>query len=95
MADFDNSYDHQDDYSDHLDIYSDYCGNIAYHHKCFLDHHTDPRNNHTVYPNNIYLVSLSFIFHKNPCTNARARVVNSVYSSCERIYARIFIKFET
>ena len=26
---------------------------------------------------NYYLVSLSFKFHKNPCTNARAHVVNA------------------
>ena len=26
---------------------------------------------------NYYLVSLSFKFHKNPCTNARAQVVNA------------------
>ena len=54
---------------------------------------------------NYYLVSLSFIFHKNPCTNVRSRVINAlsrikrartrVYSLCVRIYARIFIKFET
>ena len=26
---------------------------------------------------NYYLVSLNFKFHKNPCTNARAQVVNA------------------
>ena len=51
-----------------------------------------------------YLETLSFKFHDYPCTNARARVVNArtqdkigarIYNLCARIYAQIFMKFET
>ena len=54
---------------------------------------------------NYYLVSLSFKFHENPFTNARARVVNvhTRDKTCVRafttharagIYGLIFMKFE-
>ena len=36
---------------------------------------------------NYYLVSLSFKFHKNPCTNARAQVVNA-RTRVKRAHAR-------
>ena len=53
---------------------------------------------------NYYLVNLSFKFHEDLNSNARARVINArtrdktrvrVYNSYVLIYARIFIKFET
>ena len=53
---------------------------------------------------NYYLLSLSFKFHGDPCTNARARVIHArthdkmcarVYTSCARICAWIFAKFQT
>ena len=53
---------------------------------------------------NYYLVNLSLKLYDDPCTYARARVINArtrdktrvrVYNSYVLIYARIFIKFET
>ena len=52
---------------------------------------------------NYYLLSLSFKFHGDPCTNARARVIHArthdkmcarVYTSCTRICVWIFAKFQ-
>ena len=37
---------------------------------------------------NYDLVSLSFIFHKNLCTNARAQVINA--RNCNKTYVREF-----
>ena len=37
---------------------------------------------------NYYLVSLSFKFHKNSCTNARVRVINA--RTRDKTYARAF-----
>ena len=50
---------------------------------------------------NYYLASVSFKFHDHPCIKAcalainRARTCLHVYNSCWRIYAHIFMKFET
>ena len=44
---------------------------------------------------NFYLVNLSFKFHKDPFTNARARVVNArvhVFAFCVRVCTWIFTK---
>ena len=45
----------------------------------------------------VNLLTLSFKFHEDPCLDARTRVANARTreKSCARIYAQIFMKFET